>query len=237
MKKSALITGGAQRIGRQISLALADQGYIIALHYNASKAEAKSVEKEIKEKKGDCILLQADLNDHRQVEKLVSEAVKGIGTLDLLINNASVFERNTFLDTTQDVFDRHFNINFKAPFFLTRAYARQSGKGHIINILDTKITRMSKYYFSYTLSKKILYEFTRMAAKELAPHIRVNGICPGLIMPAEETNKSMVESLIKKTPLKKKGEIDQIISALDFLLKNDFVTGDVIFVDGGRHLT
>ncbi len=234
--QSALITGGAKRIGRQLSLSLADQGYTIALHYNTSEEEAKSVEKEIRAKKRDVILLRADLNDVGQAEKLVSKAVKGIGALDLVINNASVFERNTFLETNRNIFNRHFNVNFKAPFFISRAYASQTATGHIINILDTKITTLSKYYFSYTLTKKMLYEFTRMAAKELAPHIRVNGICPGLIMPEKEMKQSMLESLIKKTPLKKKGDAAYIVSAVNFLLNNEFITGEVIFVDGGKHL-
>jgi len=235
--QSALITGGAKRIGRQISLALADRGYTIALHYNTSEEEAKSLEKEIRIKKRNCILLQADLNDEDQAEKLVSKAIKDIGVIDLIINNASVFERNTFPETTRDIFNRHLNVNFKAPFFISQAYASQTTRGHIINILDTKITKLSKYYFSYTLTKKMLYEFTRMAAKELAPHIRVNGICPGLIMPEETMKQSMLESLIKKTPLKQKGGVAYIVSAVNFLLDNEFITGDVIFVDGGRHLT
>ncbi|MFO7889849.1 MAG: SDR family oxidoreductase [bacterium] len=236
MKKTALVTGGAKRIGRHISLALADKGYNIALHYNTSKAESKAVQDEIKAKNVDCILLQADLGDDQQVEQIIPKVLKNFEGLDLLVNNASVFERKTFLNTSRNTFDLHFNVNCKAPFFISQAFAQQVSEGHIINILDTKITKMSKYYFSYTLTKKLLYEFTGMAAKALAPCIRVNGICPGLIMPAEKMTDSMIASMIKKTPLKKKGDVEQVISALSFFLENDFITGEVIYVDGGRHL-
>lgn len=236
MKKAALITGGAKRIGRYLASALADKGYNIAIHYHTSEQEAKSVQNEIRGKNVDCMLLSADLMDDKQADHIIPEVLNNFNGLELLVNNASVFERKTFLDTSREAFDYHFRVNCRAPFFLSQAFAKQIDKGQIINILDTKISRMSKYYFSYTLTKKYLYEFTRMAAKSLAPQIRVNGICPGLIMPSEETDESMITSLIKKTPLKKRGDVDQVISALNFFLENDFVTGEVIFVDGGRHL-
>ncbi len=236
MKKTALVTGGAKRIGRQIALALAEKGFNVAVHFNTSRTEAKSIEKQIKAKKMDCLLISADLTDHHQVEKIIPEVIKGLGSLSLLVNNASVFERKIFLDTTKDIFDHHLNVNFKAPFFLTQAFAQQVREGQIINIMDTKVTGMSRHYFNYTLTKKFLYEFTRMAAKDLAPNIRVNGICPGLIMPSEKMNDAMIELVIKKTPMQKKGEVRQIVSALNFFLDNDFITGEVIFVDGGKHL-
>lgn len=236
LKAAALITGGAKRIGKSISLALADRGYNIALHYSTSESEAKKVKNRIIAKGVDCTLFQADLNQNSEIEKLIPEVLKQFINLNLLINNASVFERKTFTDTDMDIFNRHFNINFKAPFFITQSFAEHVSSGQIINILDTKISGPSKNYFIYTLSKKCLYDFTKMAARELAPDIRINGISPGLIMASENINPEIIESVREKIPLKNSGGIRQIIAVIDFLIKNKSITGEIIFVDGGEHL-
>jgi NAD(P)-dependent dehydrogenase (short-subunit alcohol dehydrogenase family) len=140
------------------------------------------------------------------------------------------------METDSVFFDRHFNANFKAPFFLSRDFARQCDKGHIINILDTKISGILIEYFVYTLTKKALYEFTHMAAKELGPAIRVNGVCPGLILPSAYREKEDFEKMGQRVPLKRTGNTESVVSAIRFLINNTFITGECIFVDGGEHL-
>lgn len=235
-KGTALITGGSRRIGREITLALARQGWRIALHYNRSRGDAETLAGEIDESGGECELFCANLSDTKAAAALVSDVFERCPDCNALINNASIFERMTLLDTEEDFFDRHFNINFKTPFFLTRDFARRCKQGNVINLLDTKITQKFSSYFAYTLTKKALFEFTRMAAKELAPAIRVNGVCPGLILPPPDDDEAYIERMQTRVPMKTRGQPPDIASAVLFLLDNEFITGDCIFVDGGEHL-
>lgn len=235
-KGSALITGGSRRIGREIALTLAQNGWRIALHYNHSRDDAETLANEIKNNNGECEIFCADLSDAKAGCNLIAEAFERCPDLNVLINNASIFERMPLLETQEDFFDRHFNINFKSPFFLTRDFARQCKQGNVINLLDTKITQKFSNYFAYTLTKKALYEFTRMAAKELAPAIRVNGVCPGLILPPPGDDEAYIERMQNRVPMKTRGHPKDIASAVLFLLENEFITGDCIFIDGGEHL-
>ncbi len=236
MDQAVLVTGGAKRIGREIALFLAEKGYDIALHFGSSEKEAKEVSGLVAEKGRRCRLFQCDLGDMKAVSSLIPDVRRSFPDLSLLVNNASIFKRARFMETDFDLFDRHFNINFKTPFFLSRDFARLCKTGQIINILDTKISKTLIEYFVYTLSKKALFEFTKMAAKELGPHIRVNGIAPGLILPASDMREKDFEKMGDHIPLQKTGNPQAIIQAVDFLIGNDFVTGETIFVDGGEHL-
>lgn len=236
LKKSALVTGGAKRIGCAIALHLAKNGYDIALHYNTSDKEAKLLAGEIKKLKQKCVLFKSDFNNLNQIKNLIKKVKRRFRNLTLLINNASIFGSGEFLKTNTDLFERHFNVNFKAPFFLTRDFARFCKKGQIINMLDTNIARKQSKYFAYTLSKKMLCEFTKMAAVELAPDIRVNAIAPGPILPPRGKDEEYLKLASEKVPLKRKGEIKNIIQALSFFLENDYVTGQCIFIDGGKNL-
>lgn len=233
---AALITGGAHRIGKACALFLSKKQYKIALHYNHSKEAAEDVGHIIKSNGGECSLFPCDLSNSAAVAAVIPEVFKVFPDCRLLINNASIFERINFLETDEATFDRYFNINFKAPFFLSQHFARQCKEGHIINLLDTKIVRSHSHYFIYLLTKKILFEFTKMAAVELGPGIRVNGICPGLILPSSGAREEAFQRMAAKIPLQNAGNIDSITSALGFLLENSFVTGECIFVDGGEHL-
>ena len=236
MKKAALITGSAKRIGKAIALHLAENGFDIALHYNTSKADAQTVAKEIKDKGQDCILLQCDISNINNVLTLIDKAKQSFPSLSLLINNASVFEKRSFFESNPDFFENHLNTNFKAPFFLSQSFAKSCKKGHIINLLDTNITRDRTKYFVYTLTKKMLYEFTKMAAAELAPDIRVNAVALGRIIPPLNKEKEYLGHSMDSVPLKKWGSIQNIIQSIDFLLENDYLTGQCIFVGGGDHL-
>lgn len=236
MAQAALVTGGAKRIGREIVLFLADKGYDIALHYESSEKEAKEVCAFVEKKGRRCGLFQCDLGDMKAVSKLIPEITKTFPDLSLLVNSASIFKRARFMETDPDLFDRYVQINFKTPFFLSQDFARICKKGLIINILDTKIHKTLIQYFIYTLSKKALFEFTRMAAKELGPDIRVNGIAPGLILPAAGMGKKEFEEMGEHIPLKRTGDPQDIARAVEFFIGNPFVTGEVISVDGGEHL-
>ena len=235
-KKSALITGGAKRIGKAIALDLAQNGYDIALHYNTSYKEAKKVLKQVEKLGRKCVLFKCDLNKTSDVLKLIKKVKEIFPSLNLLINNASIFKEGKILENELPFFDHHFNINLKAPIFLSRDFARVSKTGYIINILDTNITRKRTKNFAYNLSKKMLYEFTMLAASEFAPNIRVNAIAPGPILPPQGKGMKYLLENAKKVPLKRKGELTNIVQTVNFLLENDYITGQCIFVDGGDHL-
>lgn len=234
--RSALITGGAKRLGQAIALSLAEKGYHIALHCHHSKNEAEKTAKKIKQHGVKCHIYLADLNQNDDMLSLIPNVLQDLPDLCLLINNASIFERGHLMDTDIDLFDRTWNINLKVPFFLSRDFADYRAKGHIINMLDTKISKPLLSYFIYSLSKITLSEFTKMAARELGPNIRVNGICPGLILPSKDTAQEAFVSMGSKIPLKGTGDPSRIVSAVHYLIENTFVTGETLFVDGGEHL-
>jgi pteridine reductase len=181
-------------------------------------------------------LFRCDLDQIDDVLEFMPKVFGKFPDCNLLINNASIFEKALFQDTDQELLDRFLNVNFKAPFFLSRDFSRHCQEGQIINILDTKISKEGGSYFAYTLTKKTLHEFTRMAAKVLAPRIRVNGICPGMILPSKELSEAEFEKLSRKIPVQHRGDPQSVVSAVRFLIENSYVTGECIYVDGGEHL-
>ena len=166
---AALVTGAAVRIGKAITLDLAEMGYSIALHFNSSRAEAEKLCRSIEALGAACEIFKADLTNPNELENLIPTVKKIFPKLSLLVNNAAVFQKAPLKQTDRKLFDSHFDLNFKAPFFLSSDFARVCKKGQIINILDTRITRNRSSHFAYTLSKKALADFTRLAAAELAP--------------------------------------------------------------------
>lgn len=236
MNNTAIITGSAKRIGKAIALALARDGYDIVIHYHKSIHEAKEVEHTITKMGQKCQLISCDFSNMKQVSLFIHRAFEFFPDTSVLVNSASIFERGRLMDTDEEMLDRHLNINFKTPFLLTQEFARCATQGHVINILDTKISRTLIEYFAYTLSKKALAEFTKMASKELAPAIRVNGVCPGLILPPPGEDDEYLEKLSQNIPLQRRGNPEQVVSAIQFLLKNPYITGQFIYVDGGEHL-
>lgn len=236
MSKAALVTGAAKRIGKAIAIALAEDGFDIALHYGHSKDEAEQVAETVRSNNQKCELFQADLTFNDSVLSLVPNVFEVFPNCKLLVNNASIFHRISFLETTPENFDDFFNIHVKAPFFLSQQFASYCAVGDIVNILDTKVTQNLDAYFSYTLSKKTLYELTHMAAKALGPEIRVNGVAPGIILPSKESSNEDLKRMSQKLPLKRKGSIEDIVSAVRFLINHPYLTGECLFVDGGEHL-
>ncbi|HUU26853.1 MAG TPA: SDR family oxidoreductase [archaeon] len=236
MSKAALITGGAKRIGKKLALALASRSYDIALHFNSSVSEAQETASQIREYGVKCTTFRCDLAVEEELLSLIPRAVEEFPELEILINNASIFQKGTILESEPVFFDRHLAINFKAPYFLSRDFARVCKQGQIINILDTRIARNDFSYAVYTLSKKALSELTKISAREFAPGIRVNGIAPGIILPPPDKSEDYLDKLAARIPLRKKGDLDSVIESLNFLLLNKFVTGQFIYVDGGENL-
>lgn len=238
MTKTALITGAAKRIGKAIAFHLATQGWNIAIHFNTSETEAELFKNELKSSfSGQQFeIFKADLSNVHEVESLIPQVVLAMKNIDLLINNASVFDRNIFTNTDSDFLDRQMNVNFRAPFILTRDFARLFSKGMIINFVDTRIGNNNSNFAAYSLSKKALWEMTKMAALELGSNIRVNAIAPGLTLPPKEMEEDYLLKLAEKIAMKRPGGLDPILKSLDYIINNDYLTGQLLFCDGGENL-
>ncbi|MCE2927823.1 MAG: SDR family oxidoreductase [Rickettsiales bacterium] len=236
MAKAVLITGGARRLGKEMALHLAAKGYDIALHYNRSASEANYVARRTQELGAKCELIQADLEDGNSYESLIRQAHGAFPHLSALVNNASVFDTGSFLDGDVALYEKEFRTNTQAPIFLTQAFAQIIGKGHVVNMLDTCVTQHKHSYFYYLLSKKTLYEFTKMAAVDLAPHIRVNGVAPGYILPADGWGEDYRVKLETRLPMKRIATVSDIVQAVELLITTDAMTGQCLFIDGGEHL-
>jgi len=238
---TALITGGAKRIGREIAIYLAASGYDIVINYHKSQKEAQKLSQEIKKKYlVKCEIIAGDLNDISQVKNIAEFMIKKFSNWNLLINNSSIFDKSKFLASQDIELFNNLNIHLISPLILSKEFAKNVVKNkiknaQIINMLDKNIVRFETSYFYYLLSKKFLAEFTKMSALELAPEVRVNGIAPGFILP-EEKVELRLSDLEKKLPIKKQGDVKNIVQAVDYLLKNDFVLGEILFVDGGASL-
>jgi NAD(P)-dependent dehydrogenase (short-subunit alcohol dehydrogenase family) len=236
VRPAILVTGGARRVGRAIALHLAQAGYDIALHYNHSDEEAQQTAADIKNIGAACQLFQADLADISVYDDLIMRALKAFPSLVALVNNASVFDRGTFMESDVALYQKEFRINFEAPVFLTQVFARHVKEGAVVNMLDTNVTRQVTSYFFYSLSKKALLEFTRMAARELGAAIRVNAVCPGYLLPSEGWGEEYRAKLEQNLPLKKIASVEDVAQAVHILITTPSLTGQVLFIDGGESL-
>ncbi|MEM8641425.1 MAG: SDR family oxidoreductase [Cyanobacteria bacterium P01_G01_bin.54] len=235
MNKSALITGGSDRIGREIAICFAEMGFDIVLHYNSAKAKAEETKQIITNQGRNCSIYQANFGNEAAVKKLITEVCLN-HNLSVLVNNASIFIESALSDENNDIFEQSYQIHFKASYLLTKHFSRIKETGQIINILDAGIHQNSTEYFDYLLSKKFLYDFTMMSAFHLAPNFRVNAIAPGKILPPQGKGVDYMNKLVTGIPLKKAGSIPDIKAATKYLVENEFITGQVMFVDGGDHL-
>ncbi len=238
--KYILITGAAKRIGKGLALSLAKKGSNIILHYNKSEAESIETEKELKEYGIDVVRIQCDLSDPVRAEGLMDEIEKKIARTDVLINSASIFPGNTLMNTCLKDFDKNINLNSLSPFFISRAFykklEKQNKKGSIINILDARMGGYTPLHFPYQISKRILSDITRISALEFSPLVRVNAIAPGNIVPPKGKGSGYIKKAIEAAPLKKHGSIKDITEGVFFLLGAEFITGQTLYIDGGRHL-
>ena len=238
MAKVALITGSAVRLGREMAHHLAKNGWDIALHYRTSIKDVTDFETELKTNFPDqrFYTFQADLGVIDQTQKLINQVIDRFGQLDLLINSASIFESSSFKETTAESLNRHTQINLVSPFILMRDFANNSSNGQIINIVDTRITNNKSDYLSYSLSKKSLWELTKMAALEMAPQFRVNAIAPGAILAPAGKDKHYLEEVADLTPMKTPSGVISILKSIDYIIGNEDLTGQLIFCDGGAQL-
>ena len=234
-KGTALVTGAAKRLGAAVALHLAKQGYHIALHYHHSKAEAMRTAQAIYKTGARCELFSCDLADEGAVKSLLPLVHKSLPKLNLLINSASMFVPSRFGENL-DVFNAHWQVNFKAPYVLSCDFAKMVAKGHIINLIDTNVAKNTTSYQDYLLTKKTLYHFTQMSAVAFGPNIRVNGISPGMILAPVGHQPDDRARRAKKIPLQRVGSPHYILQTLQFLIDNDYLTGQIIANDGGEGL-
>ena len=234
---TALITGGAKRIGRATAMALASAGANVLIHYRSSASEAEELAEAVRIIGPSAWTLQADLSDQQQLGQLLNRAVEIAGPVQILINNASAFPKVDFNTVSlQDVI-ASVTTDAWAPFALGRQFARMPQAKHIVNMLDTRIFADYDWqHFSYNAAKHMLGLFTKMMAIKLAPNVAVNGVAPGLILPPEGMPESYIEDLKNELPMKRIGSPEFVAEAVLYLVKSEYVTGQVIFVDGGRHL-
>jgi pteridine reductase len=233
----ALVTGSAQRLGKAFALTLARMGYSIALHHRGSVDEAEKVSAEIRALGVDCLPIRADLTAPEKVDFLFSLVDEMKAPLKVVVNSAAIMTPGHPLDLELHEWDSALDLNLRAPFLIAqRAAKRMIDGGVIVNISDVAAQKTWSRYTSYTISKAGLESLTKTLARALAPNIRVNAIAPGLVLPSDFVTPEQWEGLVKKLPLQRTAALEEITSTLEFLIKNEYITGQTIVVDGGYSL-
>lgn len=231
----ALVTGSSDRVGKAISLKLAQMGYNLVLHYNSSQDKAEELKSEIIGLGVGAQVLQIDFSKENDFEAIISELSNRLN-IEVLVNCASDFYESSFSDPGIEHLHYMLRVNFESAYLLTKAFVSRFKKGIIINIIDTKAAKNETVHLDYLLSKKLLKEFTLVSAFNLAPNFRVNGIAPGLILPPKGKDESYLQELAKDIPLKTIGSLEQIQKTVEFIITNEFLTGQILYIDGGEHL-
>lgn len=235
LQKNALITGSAVRIGKYLAEKLAYDGYSIAIHYNNSEHEAYKLAKNLLPLTN-VMLFKADLTKKDQTTQLIDNINKQLGPVNLLINNASICKNDNLTCLDSSVLENHFSIHVNNIIYLSKSMANQEVSGDIINIIDSDISRNLKKFFSYNLSKKSLFDLTKMLSVSLAPSIKVNAIAPGPMLFKEGQNPQVYKDLINESPLHREATLQELYDSITFLVNNNSITGQTIYLDGGRHL-
>ena len=239
--RAALVTGGAKRLGRAICLGLAEAGFDVALHYGRSAAEAEDAAEAIRALGRRAAVLRADLAREAEVSALLPAAAAALGgrPVGVLVNNASVFERDEWADATRGSWDRHLEPNLRAPFVLTQEFARAlpaGAEGVVVNMLDQRVWSPTPHFLSYTLSKAGLWSLTQQLALALAPRIRVNGIGPGPALPSPRQSAEQFARQCASMPLGRGTSPEEVARAVLCILALPAMTGQMIALDGGQHL-
>lgn len=236
---AALVTGGGKRLGRAIALALAEAGYAVAVHYNGSADEAAATASDVAALGVRSVTLQADLSDEAAVRRLLPAATEALGPIGVLVNNASIFERDEWHDASRESWDRHIEPNLRAPFVLMQDFAHAlpaDAEGLVVNMLDERVWSLTPHFVSYTVSKMALWGLTQSMALALAPRIRVNGIGPGPALPNSRQTQAQFNRQARSVPLQRGPEIGEIGRAVRAMLELRSMTGQMIALDGGQHL-
>ena len=232
-RQLALVTGAAHRLGKAFALTLARNGYDILLHYHSAENEARQTQAEIESLGRSVIPSQADLTDPAQISSLLS----GVESLNVLVNSAAFMPSGNTESLSIENWDVSLDLNLRAPFLLAQESAKKMTEGGlIVNITDVGAQKAWSRYPSYTVSKAALESLTKILARAFAPKIRVNAIAPGFVLQSEIVSAEEWERLINRIPLKRPARSEEIASALEFLLKNEYITGQTIVVDGGYSL-
>jgi NAD(P)-dependent dehydrogenase (short-subunit alcohol dehydrogenase family) len=245
---AALVTGAGDRLGRAMAVRLAEMGLDVAVHYGTNKAGAEETVRLIERAGQTACVLQADLTDMDQAEALVDQAVASMGQLSVLINNASVFEYDNLSTATRESWSRHINSNLHAPFVLTQAFAAQApeagtddrseaiARACVVNMVDQRVRKLTPEFMTYTIAKMGLWVFTQTAAQSLAPNIRVNAIGPGPTLQGTRQSDDHFTKQRAGTVLERGSNPEEIVAAMEYLVKSPAITGQLICVDGGQHL-
>ena len=241
MTGTALITGAGRRIGRAMALDLAGLGWAIGVHYNQSADDARAVVETIVGDGGKAVALAADLADESAAESLIAQCSEALGTTTLLINNASVFGKDSLATATHDSWSAHMAVNLRAPLVLIQGLVAGLGvgqemTGNVINMLDQRVWNLTADFLSYTTSKAALWTLTRTLALASAPRVRVNGIGPGPALPAKKQSQAQFDDWCEQLPLGRGTTPDEICRAVRFILDQPSMTGQMIALDGGEHL-
>jgi NAD(P)-dependent dehydrogenase (short-subunit alcohol dehydrogenase family) len=237
--RAVLVTGGAKRIGRTIALAFAQRGWDVAVHYATSRKEAQATGTQIASLGRRTALLKADLDDERATTALVGKAIKALGRLDCIVNNASRFEVDDASTVCYASLDAHYRTNTAAPVILACELARRVPAGRqacVINLLDQKLFNPNPDFLSYTLSKSALQAATTLLAQALAPKLRVVGVAPGITLTSGDQSEAGFEHAHTKTPLGRSSTPQDVAAAVLFAAESRAITGSTILVDGGQHL-
>lgn len=243
--KVALVTGAGRRVGRAIAESLAAEGARLAIHYNESRTGADELLSEIRARGGDAEVFQADLLETAACDKLVDDVMRRFGALDVLVNSAAVMLRTPFGEVTTEQWDSMFALNLRAPFFLSQAAARAMGwggpergrrDGAIVNIADLAAYESWTGYVPHGISKSGIVRMTKSLAKVLGPRIRVNAVAPGAVLLPEGFSEAEAAHLAETAPLRRLGDPRDVSDAVLYLLRAEFVTGETLIVDGGRHV-
>lgn len=239
IRKTALVTGGSARVGRAICEGLAEAGYAIAVHYNSSATEADALVETLRKQSIDAVSIQADLSSTKDTSSLIDLANGELGPLGILVNNASLFEEDSFDIPDEDLWDKHFAVHVKAPALLTSAFAKQVSEGEqglVVNIIDERVWKLTPNFASYTLSKSALWTATQTMAQNFAPHIRVNAIGPGPTLPSSRQTDSEFEKQLSTLPLKTAPDLSDFAKTILYFADMKSVTGQMIALDGGQHI-
>jgi len=238
--KSAIVTGGAVRLGRALAERLAREGVDVCIQFGSSRAAADETVLALSSYGVRATAVQADFNAPvAAAERVMKHAIQELGRAEILINSAAIFESGTLAGTDEANWDRHANINLKSPVFLCREFAklRDAGSpGHIVNIVDWRAMRPGVGHLAYTVAKAGLVALTKILALELAPQVQVNAIAPGAILPAPGASQEQFAAVGRQAPLQRTGHPDDIADALVSLLRSEYVTGEVLNVTGGQQL-